>query len=79
MDPHLKAARDMIPVLVMIEFELTVINKDKGTTETVNLTSVMSVPEWEKMYRPLTPAEIKSYQSRGRITAGKVTIVIMTI
>lgn len=64
---------------VVILFELTVINKDKNTKETVNIQQSFTLKEWEKTYRPLTLLELKSYEQHGYIRALPVIVTIQTL
>ncbi len=64
---------------VCIIFDLTVVNKDKGTTETVRIQNPYILKEWEKTYRPLTLLEFKTYGQLGYIRALPVIIIIQTL
>ena len=76
---ELTEAKAKIPDPVFIVFDLTVINKDKGTTETVRIQDRFFIAAWEKAYRPLTLLELKGYPTNGYIKALPVTITIQTL
>jgi hypothetical protein len=76
---ELAEARKTIQEPVTIIFQLTVVNKDKKTTETTIIQLPFKLDVWEKDYRPLTLQELRTFRQFGYIKALPVTITIQTI
>jgi hypothetical protein len=68
-----------LPSVVFIEFELTVVNKDNGTTKTKPINQEFDPNEWQKKYRPFTQDELKTLKKFKGIRLGQVKIIVQTI
>jgi hypothetical protein len=76
---ELSDAKAKLPSPVLIMCDVTIVNLDKKTKQSIRIMQTFTLKEWESNYRPLTLLEVKTYDNKGYITAQPITLTIQTL